>query len=438
MNESNPVSPSNLQIPHPLSSPGAASPVKTKSDDSTTPNISPNPVMVTPEGQSISSSHSTPSNNISPSEDQYDMNSTPLKSSLQTPSPTSGHSPNSSKAASTPTSSSDYNRRGGQNLKHVCRVCQKPFSSASALQIHMRTHTGDKPFKCNVCGKAFTTRGNLKVHMGTHMWNNTPSRRGRRMSIDTMPQLPPFPPSGPPKEGEFFNFSHQRDMFPPFPPFPGFPLPNGINPKLNEISVIQGMNGNMPHIMPLMEGGPHGHPMMKGHPGMPHGSPKHMGEPHPWKSESREDKQSEQNNNKTTMGISGELDLSMRKSSKQSELGTAVSQPLPPSSSSNSIHRSQVSPSRHQSPPNGALPLTPQRESHPGLPTRPSIGSPPSLMQSPPPLSVSRQEALSASWMWKTTCHLCNQVLPSINALELHMQSHMSRPEEAPPKPVTA
>uniref|UniRef100_S4RIL1 Spalt like transcription factor 3 n=1 Tax=Petromyzon marinus TaxID=7757 RepID=S4RIL1_PETMA len=68
--------------------------------------------------------------------------------------------------------------------QHNCPVCGKNYSSASALQIHSRTHTGEKPYACSVCGRAFTTKGNLKVHMTTHMWNSVPVRRGRRLSTE--------------------------------------------------------------------------------------------------------------------------------------------------------------------------------------------------------------------------------------------------------------
>jgi len=49
-----------------------------------------------------------------------------------------------------------------------CHACSKAFSQAANLTAHARTHSGEKPFRCPVCDRRFSQSSSVTTHMRTH------------------------------------------------------------------------------------------------------------------------------------------------------------------------------------------------------------------------------------------------------------------------------
>ncbi|KAJ2120145.1 hypothetical protein IW147_005299 [Coemansia sp. RSA 720] len=71
--------------------------------------------------------------------------------------------------------------------RNVCKVCSRDFTRPSSLKTHMRSHTGEKPYKCNYpgCFKRFSVLSNQRRHSKLHVNPALPrGPRSQYMLID--------------------------------------------------------------------------------------------------------------------------------------------------------------------------------------------------------------------------------------------------------------
>lgn len=71
------------------------------------------------------------------------------------------------KSQKNPTKSKTKTNRIRTKRKYICNFCDKEFLGGNDLRKHIRIHTNERPFECRECGQRFRQGGCLKNHIAS-------------------------------------------------------------------------------------------------------------------------------------------------------------------------------------------------------------------------------------------------------------------------------
>lgn len=56
----------------------------------------------------------------------------------------------------------------GSGRDKICKQCGRSFFTNSELKYHLKSHTGERPYRCEVCGETYLSSSTLRYHMQKH------------------------------------------------------------------------------------------------------------------------------------------------------------------------------------------------------------------------------------------------------------------------------
>lgn len=64
--------------------------------------------------------------------------------------------------------SNTYPKSAKKIVFHQCHYCTYTTTRSDSLKVHVRRHTGEKPYQCDICLKFFSDNSNFRVHYRCH------------------------------------------------------------------------------------------------------------------------------------------------------------------------------------------------------------------------------------------------------------------------------